>query len=178
MDPNMMPGMNFYSQHLYPGNMSMPPYGFGDEHGAMHHYDQQKQQEEYMRFQEYTMRMQMESMRFSYQHQHHQDQSAVFGSPPQSHHGSTEDQYSIESPAMLPSSVPMVQISPDQSATMNDTTSPTTGGDNENWSMRLRLETESPMMNPHAATFTASFAYSMPSESYLRIELLHNIHMF
>jgi hypothetical protein len=59
----------------------------------------------------------------------------------------------------------MVQVSPDQSAisTMNDTLSPAAGGDNENWS--IPYEAESPMMNPHAAVFSSSLNYSMPSES-------------
>ena len=167
MNPNMMPGMNFYSQHVYPGSINMPPYAFRHGHESMHHYDQHTQQEEYIRFQEYTMRMQMESMRLSYQHQQHQEQSSIHGSPPQpqGRHAPREDQYTIHSPALSPSVVPMVQVSPDQSAisTMNDTLSPAAGGDNENWS--IPYEAESPMMNPHAAVFSSSLNYSMPSES-------------
>jgi hypothetical protein len=167
MNPNMMPGMNFYSQHVYPGSINMPPYAFRHGHESMHHYEQNAQQEEYIRFQEYTMRMQMESMRLSYQHQQHQEQSSVHGSPPQpqGRHAPREDQYTIHSPALSPSVVPMVQVSPDQSAisTMNDTLSPAAGGDNENWS--IPYEAESPMMNPHAAVFSSSLNYSMPSES-------------
>lgn len=179
---NMMPGINsYYSQQMYPGNISMHPYNFGYGHAPMHHmqyYDQQKQHEDYMRHQDYTMQMQMQSMGMSYQPQQQQGRSAALGSPRLSHGQNVhrEEQRSGDSPApefsvgVVSNSSPPSVPSPDQmhtaTALRNDTISPPDSGlsgDNASWSM-MRLDAESPMMNPHAPVFTSSYLMPMPSK--------------
>ena len=180
MNPNqnMLPGINsYYPQQMYPGNIGMHPYNFGYGQAPMHqmqYYDQQKQHEDYMRHQDYALQMQMQSMGMSYQHQQHQDRSAAFGSPrlPPGQSAHREEQHSGDSPAqqfsvgMVSNGSPSTAPSSTATALRNDTLSPPQfglSGDNESWSM-MRLDAESPMMNPHAPVFTSSYHMPMPSK--------------
>ncbi len=191
-------GYNANVMHMVPGMPSLPlyaapHYNFSrfDQHAMQNLYhqpqNQQQQQQQqvhqenysYMSYQEYTMRMQMEAMRISYQHQAPQHQHQNRGDRQMYHPDAQGLQVLNQNPnAFADPSGHQPQIPPPHqtvhaSSPSPDSTGPfqsSEGGSSpymavannaETWS--IKQEAESPTMNPHAAVFNSAQG-TMPSK--------------
>jgi hypothetical protein len=201
-----VPGYNANIVHMVPGVSSLPLYTAPqfnyprfDQHSMpnMYHQNQQQQpvhQEDfsYMSYQEYTMNMQMEAMRLSYQHQatQHQNRAGSHVYHPISVQG-------VQMPNQHPNQVTDNQFQPNEATTKNELLQPKSQSPGPSmpaapvqphispesrgaasqydtpmstaraWS--IKQEAESPMMNPHAAVFNSGHimpALSLPGNQY------------
>lgn len=168
MNPNMI---HTFSPNFYPSNVNMNSYQYMP-HPQMHQmpnpyiqHNPQTRQEDFLRLQEYNMRMQMEAMRLSYQQPHHQEMPSSVNPnsvPSDSFLGNARQlpaRTNVNEESPMSTSTP--SLSHSETAHMLSPGNAASAEESEHW-QSMRLESQSPMMNPNAPTFTSSAHYNIP----------------
>lgn len=197
--PNMVPPVNEYSQmYQHPAALPPYGFGQNDphrQHGQHFNSQQQQKQQDFLLFQQYNIQMQLEAMRL-YGQRSVLGNSQVQGYSPSHSHNMSSDGMSprmetgsgnwannmapeptmvaaqnIRGAQMISDDVPLrdyhSNVNMGIGMTHSSDNATTSQSNDDAWS--IRREAQSPMMNPHAATFTSNYAVpnlSLPPQQY------------
>lgn len=192
---NMVPSMNDFSP-IYQHPSTIAHYGFGQsgphrQHQQHFNPQQQQKQQDYLLFQQYNIQMQLEAMQL-YGQRTGLSNSQVHGySQPHNHSlppdgmnprmearsGNWNSNMTPEPTMAISSSTRGSQISPDEFSLRDYHSNITPSQSNDDaWS--IRREAQSPMMNPHAASFVSNYPVPNltlpPQEQYYEQSLAYN----